>query len=83
MPEERLLIVPVPSLVSTLLSHEKQKGSPLTEQEVLEIADKAECIAMPRYAAAEVAEKRGYDDIRPEHAWEDWQAIRPSLISQP
>lgn len=79
---EELLIVPVPSLVSTLLFHEDQKGSPLTEPEVLEITDKAECIAMPRDAAAAVAEARGYDDIRPEHAWEDWQAIRPTLRPQ-
>ena len=82
MPDEQLLIVPVPSLVAVLLHHEEQKGAPLTENEVLEIRDKAECIAMPSDVAAQVAASRGYDDIRPEHAWEDWNAIRPTLIAQ-
>ncbi|WP_206073307.1 hypothetical protein [Mesorhizobium wenxiniae] len=43
------------------------------------IRDSAECVAMPYDVAAEVTEKRGYDDIRLENAWEDWNAIRPSL----
>jgi hypothetical protein len=34
---ERLLIVPVPSLVATLLSTEQDKGSALTESEVIAI----------------------------------------------
>jgi hypothetical protein len=77
---ERLLIVPVPSLVATLLRAEKDKGSPLTESEVVAIRDKCPSIAMPVDVAAKVAEQRGYDDIDPENAWEAWQAIRPSLL---
>jgi len=82
MSDKGLIIVPIPSLVSVLLHHEQQKGAPLTEKEVLAITDKAECIAMPRDVAAQVAEGRGYDDIRPEHAWEDWEAIRATLSLQ-
>ena len=77
--DDGLLIVAVPSLVSILLSCEREKGSPLTEQEVWAIRDGAESIAMPRDVAAAVAEKRGYDDIDPENAWDDWNAIRPTL----
>jgi len=33
----------------------------------------------PRDVVARIAEERGYDDIDPERAWEDWNAIRPSL----
>jgi len=80
--EEQLLIVPVPSLVSSLLALETEKGSPLTESEVLEATDKAPSIAMPAHALAAVAEGRGYDDIDPENAWAEWQAIRPSLYEE-
>ena len=79
MSEHLLVIVPVPSLVAILLHREQEKGAPLTEQEVLALRDGAPCIAMPHDVAAKVAEERGYDDIRPENAWEDWNAVRPSL----
>ncbi len=80
--EEWLFIVPVPSLVASLLALEKEKGSPLTESEVLEATDKAPSIAMPAHALAAVAEDRGYDDIDPENAWVEWQTIRPSLYGE-
>lgn len=54
------LPVPVPSLVSTLLRAERDKGSPLTEAEVLAIRDKCPCIKMPVDVAAKVAAGRGY-----------------------
>jgi hypothetical protein len=79
---EHLLIVPVPSLVATLLRAEQDKGSPLTEFEVLSITDNCPSIAMPVDVAAKVAAERGYDDIDPERAWEDWQFIRPSLVDR-
>jgi hypothetical protein len=77
--QEDLIIAPVPALVAVLLHLEKSKGAPLTEQEVLHARDHAECIAMPPHAHAAVVEARGYDDIDPERAWEEWLAIRPSL----
>lgn len=80
--EEQLLIVPAPALVAVLLALEKSKGSPLTEVEVLEAKDKAACIVMRASVAAAMAQSRGYDDIDPEQAWLDWQAIRPSLYGE-
>jgi hypothetical protein len=80
-PDERLHIIPVPSLVATLLRREQEKGAALTEAEVLEIRDNCPSVAMTDEMLARVVERRGYDDIDPENAWEEWQAIRPSLIS--
>lgn len=77
--EDNLIITPVPALVAVLLAREREKGAPLTREEVEEITDKAECIAMPRHARKKVDEARGYDDIDPEHAWEQWQNVRQEL----
>jgi hypothetical protein len=79
MSDEQLVIVAIPPLVAILLNREHEKGGPLTESEVLSIRDGAVCMAMPYDVAAKVAAKRGYDDIRLECAWEDWNAVRPSL----
>jgi hypothetical protein len=77
--DEALVITHVPALVALLLRAEKDKGTPLTEQEVLSIRDNGACIAMPRSVAATVAEGRGYDDLDPERAWEQWQVARKQL----
>ena len=78
--EDDLIITPVPALVAVLLAKVKEKGVPLTREDVEKITDKAECIAMPRYAREEVDEARGYNDINPEHAWEEWQHVREDLL---
>ena len=78
--DDELIITPVPALVAILLAKEKEKGTPLTQAEVEEITDKAECIAMPRHARQKVDESRGYEDIDPERAWEQWQEVRNDLI---
>ena len=79
--DEHLIIVPVPSLVATLLRAEKDKGSPLTEPEVLAIRDGCPSVVLSKQVAAEVVARRGYDDIDPDNVWEAWQAIRPSLYA--
>ena len=76
-----MIITPVPALVALLLAKEKEKGALLTREEVEEITDKAECIAMPRHARKKVDEGRGYEDIDPEQAWEQWQNVRQHLLS--
>jgi len=81
VPEAELIIFCVPSLVATLLNRERQKGCPLTEQEVLEIRDNAPAIAMPPDVAAKVEAERGYKDIDAENCWEEWQKARIDLIS--
>lgn len=77
--EDELIITPVPALVAVLLAKEKDKGSPLTRAEVEEIIDNAACIAMSRHAREKLDASRGYDDIDPERAWEQWQHVRKDL----
>jgi hypothetical protein len=76
-----LLIVPVPALVAVLLNKENEKGSALTETEVLEIRDNAVSIAMPVDVKEQIDESRGYTDIDPENVWEEWLVARLELVS--
>lgn len=71
--------MPIPSLIAMILRAEQDKGSPLTREEVEAVRDKCVCIMMPLSMVAKMAERRGYDDIDPEQAWEQWQEARPSL----
>jgi hypothetical protein len=79
--DDSIVLVPMPALVAILLHAERTKGTPLTEAEVLRIRDECACVALGTVAAQMMAEKRGYDDIDPENAWEDWQAVRGSLAA--
>ena len=73
---EKLIPVFMPSLVSLLLRHEQDKGSPLTEQEVLSIRDNATAVMIPEPAAIPIFQARGYEDITSEHCWQHWQDVR-------
>jgi hypothetical protein len=77
-------LVPVftPALVSTLLKREKSKGAPLTEEEVLEIRDNSTLILVDSSEAQSMAETRGYQDLDPEHTWEQWVKIRKKLLKK-
>jgi len=77
---DEVLIIPVPALVAVLLNKEKEKGSPLTENEVIEIRDNAACIAMQQHALDAIEKSRGYQDIDPEQVWEQWQVARTELL---
>jgi hypothetical protein len=77
-----LCLVFIPALVTVLYAAEKQKGSPLTEQEVIDIRDKATCIALPFSVALESEKQRGYPDIVAENCWEEWRAARINLLGQ-
>ncbi|MFD9900164.1 hypothetical protein ACHMW4_12365 [Mesorhizobium sp. UC22_110] len=79
--EDPLVIVPVPALVAVLLAMEEKKGSPLTQAEVLRIRDDAHSIVMPASIVRELAAERGYTDIDPENAWEEWGQFRSGLQS--
>jgi hypothetical protein len=74
--QDDLVIMPMPSLVATLLNRERNKGSPLTEAEVIYIRDNAPSVAVPRDVVPEIEEQRGYIDIDPENCWEEWQIAR-------
>jgi hypothetical protein len=77
---DKLVIYPIPSLVSTLLNRERAKGSPLTEAEVIEIRDSCPSVAVPIDVVPKIDAGRGYKDIDPERCWEQWQEARKSLI---
>jgi hypothetical protein len=80
--DENLLIVPVPSLIATLLNKERAKGSPLSETEVLEIRDQCPSIAMTKDQYEKICESRGYLDIDPENAWDEWAVQRTRFIKE-
>jgi hypothetical protein len=73
---QKLVIEFVPSLAATLLAAESKKGSPLTESEVDAIRDHATVMVSQPQAAKAVEERRGYKDVDPQHAWEEWQVLR-------
>jgi len=60
---DKLVIYPIPSLVSTLLNRERAKGSPLTEAEVIEIRDSCPSVAVPIDVVPKIDAGRGYKDI--------------------
>ena len=77
--EEPLIATPVPATVALLLNRETAKGSPLTKEEVEEIRDKAVCIMLPVSERKAMDEARGYEDIDPQFAWEQWQDVRKQI----
>lgn len=77
-----VIITPIPSLVATLLNKERAKGAALTREEVEDIRDQAPCVALTPDQRTTVDQRRGYPDIDPEHAWEDWQIARIELESE-
>lgn len=78
--EEPIVIVPIPPLIIMLLHREKERGSPLSEAEVIETRDKAVCMTMSISHRDQLAEKRGYADISLENVWVEWQEF---LIANP
>jgi hypothetical protein len=77
---ENLVIFPMPSLLSTLISREQAKGSPLTEAEVIQIRDSCPSVAVPIDVVPKIEESRGYKDIDPERCWVEWLEARKGLI---
>jgi len=71
-----LCLVFIPTLVSLLKAAEDCKGTPLSEEEVLEIRDNATATAVPFSAAVALEKERGYEDIVPEECWNEWQRVR-------
>lgn len=73
--DDPLIAVPIPPLVTLLVALEEQKGTPLTQEEVLKARDDAVCMTMPRSMAWKMAEQRGYRDFNPEDVWNEWQSF--------
>ena len=78
--EEPLVVVFIPPLIDVIRWAEDAKGEPLTEGEVAAIRDEAICITMRQSHAQALESKRGYPDLDPENAWQEWQAIRSELM---
>ena len=70
-------IIFVPSLSAVLLAKEKEKGSPLSKEEVEDIRNISTCFSVD--STADVEEGRNYKDIDPKNVWEEWCALREEL----
>ncbi|MEL6339008.1 MAG: hypothetical protein AAFQ65_03825 [Myxococcota bacterium] len=69
----------MPSLVAMLVSAEKQKGSPLSESEVASLVENAPAMMIEQEKIRELERARGYADIEPERAWDQWQLVRETF----
>jgi hypothetical protein len=76
---ENLVLFSMPSLLWVLNHHEKLKGGPLTEIDVNRIASHRRWVGIPIDNAPRIEAFRGYQDIDPDHCWEEWQAARSHL----
>ena len=76
---KRLVLWYVPSLKASLILHEKMKGAPLTEAEVLSIRDQAAAVLVSPEARQDLVKDRGYEDIDPADCWQQWQVFRVTL----
>ncbi|OCF84418.1 hypothetical protein AW168_01900 [Nocardia brasiliensis] len=54
------------------LSSEEDKGSDLTEAELLDARDNAPAMMLPLSMRHVMDESRGYRDIDPENLWQEW-----------
>jgi hypothetical protein len=79
---EILRAIFVPELLYILIWSEAEKGSPLTEEEVLQLRDKAVSIMLPVDEAEKIEKARGYQDLDPEYCWEDWCAYKAQFSEE-
>jgi hypothetical protein len=66
----------IPSLVAILMAAERSAGRALTRREVDDIVANSTAMAMEPRDARVLERSRGYADIEPELAWEQWQIVR-------
>jgi hypothetical protein len=66
----------VPALRVTLAAVERERGKRLTQAQVLKIRDEAPCIALGAREINAMDRSRGYADLDPELAWEQWKLVR-------
>jgi hypothetical protein len=80
--DEALVITPIPALCVLLVNLEKQKGSDLTEEEVLAATGKAVCMMLPKSVRLSMEESRGYRDLDLDNVWKDWLGFK-AWMAQP
>jgi hypothetical protein len=66
----------IPALHPILLSLDSKNGKPLTQAQVEAARDGAACMMMEPRDAQKLERSRGYADLDPELAWEQWQLVR-------
>lgn len=71
-------LVPVfmPALHVLLVALEQKWRRPLTQDEVEATRDRGVCIAMEPRDAQKIEFERGFSDLDPDLAWEQWQLVR-------
>jgi hypothetical protein len=81
--DEPMVTVFLNPLVMLLAGRERQKGAPLTKEEVLAVRDHAQVVMMPRSQAekfyASLDAQVPVPRINPERCWEEWEEIRRRL----
>jgi len=70
------VLVFIPSLTAVLLAAEASSERPLTRPELERIVSESAVVAMKPMDALALERSRGYADIEPELAWEQWQIVR-------
>lgn len=75
-PDEPLVVAHMPPLAVVLAWAEEQKGSPLTQEEVMTARDEAPAMTLPVSEAKAMEAARGFRDLDPDRLWEEWQALR-------
>jgi hypothetical protein len=66
----------IPALVVLLRASETSKGRQLDRDEVESIRDGGACVVMTARDAQVLERSRGYADLDPDLAWEQWQLVR-------
>lgn len=64
----------IPALIAVLTALERKAG-PLNRKQVEAARDAAACITMSHRDSQKLERSRGYADLDPELAWEQWQVI--------
>jgi hypothetical protein len=72
----KLALTFIPTLSVILTAAERAKGGALARSEVEQIVSEGSVIAMEHCDASALERSRGYADIEPELAWEQWQIVR-------
>jgi hypothetical protein len=80
--EEKMVPVFLPTLADRLAAAERDKGTPLTKDEVLAVRDRGTCVMLGESAILAMEKRRGFPDVDPEHCWEDWQKLRKKLAQK-
>jgi hypothetical protein len=75
-PASKLAIVFMPALAVVLQTSEEKAEMALDRDEVERITHQAACITMTHEDARALERKRGYADLDPELAWEQWCVLR-------